>query len=111
MPLRAIRLTADALDRDVLRGQHFVLQRVHAGRRFVDAADERDRALQDRLQPLLVLDARLRVFVFDDEVRVGDVELQQLARRELMIEPVDRAILQIRQRIVLRRAGQFVLAQ
>ena len=43
--------------------------------------------------------------------RVGDVERQQLARRELMIQPVDGAVLQIRQRIVTRRAGQLVLGK
>ena len=40
-----------------------------------------------------------------------DVELQELARGELVIEPVDRAVLQVSERIVLRRAGQLVLAE
>ena len=40
------------------RLEHFVLQRKHAGRGLVDAADEGDRALQDRLQPLTILNAR-----------------------------------------------------
>ena len=46
-----------------------------------------------------------------DQVRVGHVELQQLARGELMVEPVDGAVLQVAQRIVPGRAGQLVLAQ
>ena len=79
------------------------MQREHRAGGLVDVAHERDRPLQDRLQPLLVLDARLRVLVLDDEVRVRDVELQELARRELVIEPVDGAVLQVRERIVPRR--------
>ena len=54
---------------------------------------------------------RLRVLVLDDERGVGDVERQQLARGQLMIEPVDGPVLQIRQRIVARRARQLVLAE
>ena len=37
--------------------------------------------------------------------------VQQLARRELVIEPVDGAVLQVRERIVPRRARQLVLAE
>ena len=70
-----------------------MLQREHRGRGLIDPPDELDRTLQDRLQPLTVLDARLRILVFDDERRVRDVELQQFARRELVIEPVDRTVL------------------
>src|SRR6185436_14153282 len=51
-----VSLAADALNRDLLRLQHLVLQRVHAGGGLVDVPDERDRGLQDRLEPLLVLD-------------------------------------------------------
>ena len=51
------------------------------------------------------------ILVLDDQVRVGDVELQQLARGELVIEPVDRAVLQVRERIVPGRARQLVLAE
>ena len=39
---------------------------------------------------------------------VVDVETQQLSRRQLMIEPVDGAILQVGQRVVSRSAGQLV---
>ena len=74
-------------------------------------AHERDRALENRLQPRAILNARLRVLVLDDQVRVGHVERQQLARRQLVIQPVHRAVLQIRQRIVLGRARQLVLAE
>ena len=49
--------------------------------------------------------------MLDDEVRVGHVQLQQLARGELVIEPVDRAVLQVGERIVPRRARQLVLAE
>ena len=91
--------------------QHLVLQRKHAGRRLVDLPHEGDRSLQDRLQPLAILNARRRVLVLDDQMRVGDVERQQLARGELMIEPVDRPVLQIGERIVPRRARQLVLAE
>ena len=37
-----------------------------------------------------------------------DVEIEQLARGELVIEPVHGPMLQVGQRIVLRRARQFV---
>ena len=63
------------------------------------------------LSARLVLDARLRILVLDDEMRVGDVERQQLPRRELMIQPIDGAILQVGERIVTRRAGQLVLGE
>ena len=84
---------------------------MHRGSRLIDVPDEGQRTLQDRLEPLAVLDARRRIFVLDDEVGVGDVEGQQLARGELMIEPVDGSILQVGKRIVPRRSRQLVLAQ
>lgn len=40
--LRTERLASDALHGDVLRAKDFVLQCIHAGGGFVDAADERD---------------------------------------------------------------------
>ena len=49
--------------------------------------------------------------MFDDQVRVGHVQLQQLPRSELVVEPVDRAVLQVRERIVSGRARQLVLAE
>src|SRR5688572_26376734 len=57
----AVRLPAPPLRRDSLGGQHLVLQSVHAGGGLVDPAREGDRALEDRRQLGLVLDARLRV--------------------------------------------------
>src|SRR5688572_33510623 len=87
--LRTERLAAGALYRNVLRFQHLVLQRVHARRGFVDAPHERDRPLQDRRQPLAILDARGGVLVLDDEMRGGDVERQQLAGGGPMLDPVD----------------------
>ena len=92
-------------------GQHLVLQCVHARRGLVDVPHERQRSLQDRLQLRSILNPRRRVFVLDDEMRVGNVERQQLSRGKLMIEPVNAAVLQIRQRIVSRGAWQFVLGQ
>src|SRR5437868_7286670 len=89
----AVGLSPGALHGDVLRGQDFVLQGEHATGGFVDLAREGDGALQNRLQSLFILNARRRVFVLDDQVRVGDIERQQFARRQLMIEPVDGAVL------------------
>ena len=66
---------------------------------------------ENRLEPRAILDTRLRVFVLDDQMRVGDVEREQFARRELVVEPVDGAVLQVRERIVPRRARQLVLAE
>src|SRR5712692_8199778 len=70
-----VRLPPASLDGDRLRGQHLVVERVHAGRGLVDLAGEGDRALQDRPEALLVLDAGRRVLVLHDEIRVGHVEL------------------------------------
>ena len=93
---------------DVLRRQHLVVKRVHAGGRLVDLAREGDRSLEDGLETLLVLDARPRVLVFDDERGVRDVEFQELARGDLVIQPIDGAVLQVAERIVLRRTGELV---
>ena len=71
---------------------------------FVKTADGRPISLS-------ILNPRRRIFVFHDQVRVRRVERQQLASGQLMIEPVDGAVLQVRERIVARRAGQLVLAQ
>src|SRR4029079_7862062 len=106
-----IGLAPAPLDRYALRFEYFVLERVHARRCLVDLAREGDRTGQDGLQLFLVLDARLRILVLDHQVGVGHVELQQLARGELMVEPVDGAVLQVTERIVPGRAGQLVLAQ
>src|SRR5215470_1211952 len=78
--LRPIGLPSNTLNRDALRREHFALQREHAGRGLVDPARERDRALENRFELLLVLNARLRVFVLDNQVGVGHVQLQQFAR-------------------------------
>ena len=67
------------------------------------------RAVEDRGEASLVLDSSSWIFVLDDQIRVRRVDGQQLARGELMIEPIDSAILQISQRIVTRGAGQLVL--
>src|SRR5438067_12107952 len=69
--LRYVGLSSPPLDRDSLRLEDFVLQREHRRRGLIDPADERDRSLQDRLESLAILDARLRVLVFDDERRAG----------------------------------------
>src|SRR5262245_20754088 len=52
--LRPIRLAPDPLHRNLLSLEH-LMQRVHAGGGFVDVTDEGDRALEDRLELLLVL--------------------------------------------------------
>src|SRR4029453_11869435 len=83
-------VASGALHGDALRGEDVVLEREHAGRGLVDLARERDRAGEDRRELLLVLDAGLRVLVLDHEVRVRDVERQQLAGRGLVVEPVHR---------------------
>src|ERR1051325_5136519 len=79
-PLRTEGLAPGALHRNLLRPEHLVLQREHAARCFVDVSHKCQRALQNRLEPLAILDARLRIFVLDHQMRVGHVERQQLAR-------------------------------
>ena len=49
--------------------------------------------------------------MLDDQRRRGRVEVEQLARRELVIEPIDGAVLQVGERIVAGGAGKLVLAQ
>src|SRR5262249_23622446 len=107
----AISLAAHSLDRDVLSRKHFVLQRVHAGCRLVYSAGERNRALQNGFQPLLALYPSRRILVLDYEMIIRDIQAQKLARRELMVEPVHRAILQVCQWVVPRSSRQFVLGQ
>src|SRR6185436_16297514 len=62
-------------------------------------------------QARAILDSRRRILVLDDERRVGNVEREQLARRELMIEPIDRPVLQVGEWIVTRGPGQLVLGE
>ncbi len=88
-----------------------MLEGVHARRGFVDLPREGDGALEDRGEALAVLDPGLRVLVLDDERRLVDVERKEFASGELVVEPVDRAILEVCERIVPRRSGQLVLAQ
>ena len=75
-PLRSVRLSAAALNRNALIRQHFILKRVHTGGRFVDLASERDRALQDGLQLLFVLYPGGRVLVLHYQMSICHVELQ-----------------------------------
>src|SRR6478609_4161146 len=63
--LRPVSDAPASLHGDVLGGQHLVVKRVHAAGRLVDLAGEGDRALEDRREALLVLDARPRIFVLD----------------------------------------------
>ena len=109
--LGRVGLATAALDRDPLRLQHFVcsayMQAAASSILRVNASEP----CRIGLEPLFVLDARARVLVLDDEVRLGRIERQQLASRELVIEPVDRAVLQVGERIVLGGAGQLVLAE
>ena len=104
-------MSSDPLDGNALPGEYFVLQRVHAGGCFVDVPHERERTLQNRLQPLSILDPCRRILVLDHEVSAGDVERQQFTGGELVIEPVDAAVLKIRERIVSRRARQLMLCE
>ena len=108
---RPYNVTPDALHRNILRRQYFVLQRVHTRSSLINPARESDRALQNRFELLFVLNARLRVFVLNNQEGLRRVEREQLARGQLMVEPINRAVLQVSQRVVFRRARQFVLAQ
>ena len=87
------------------------MKRVHASGRFVDLTREGDRALEDRLQALFVLDASPGILVLNHQRGIGNVELEEFARGELMIEPVDSTVLQVSERIVLGRTGEFMLAE
>src|SRR5216683_505364 len=73
-PSRSVGLAPDALRGNPLGSEDFVLERIHAGGRFVDAADERDRALQDWRHARPILNARLGVLVLHDEMGIGDVQ-------------------------------------
>ena len=72
----------------VLVTEHFVLQGVHGRRRLIDRARESERPGQDRREPILVLDASLGVFVLDHEEGLLRLDLEQLARRQLVVQPV-----------------------
>src|SRR5690348_17189482 len=70
--LAAVRLAANALDRNILSRQDLMLQREHTGGCLVDASGKSDRALQNRLQPLPVLNASSGILMFDDQIRIRD---------------------------------------
>ena len=103
-------LPADALHRDALRRHHLGLQRVHRRSRLVDGLGEGDRASQDRRQPVLVLNTGRRILVLDHQVGFPGIDVEQFAGGELMVQPIDRAVLQVGQRIMPRGAGQLMLA-
>src|SRR3979411_1923521 len=65
-----IRLASHPLNWDALRREDLVLQREHARGGFVDATHERDRPLEDRFEAFAILEARLWIFVLDDQVGV-----------------------------------------
>src|SRR6266545_1184664 len=92
-PSGPVCLATDALYFDALTVENSP-QGEHAGGRLVDRARERDRPLQHRGQLPGILDACIRVLVLDDEVHAGYAvpELEELARGELVIQPVDRAV-------------------
>src|SRR5215831_11305335 len=108
---RTIGLPADTLNGNTLRCEHLVLQRVHACGGFIDPACECDGSLQDRLQAFAILNASRRILMFDDQVCVRNIQRQEFAGCKLVIKPIDRPILQISQRIVACRTGQFVFAK
>src|SRR5258708_26490798 len=111
LALASVGLPATTLNRDALAGQNLVLQGVQASRRLVDLPRERDGSGQDREQPLLVLDAGLRVLVLHHQVRPGDIQREQLAGGELVVQPVHGAVLEVSQRVVAPGAGEVVLAE
>src|SRR5258708_40136511 len=49
--------------------------------------------------------------MFHDQEGLLRLDAEQLPCGELMVQPVDRSILQIRERIMARSAGQLVLAK
>ena len=95
-------LTADTLRGNPLRSQHLMLEGIHRRRRLVDRAREGERCGEDRRQARLVLCARRRILVLDDQESLLRIDAQQLAGRQLVVEPVDGSILQIGQRIMAR---------
>src|SRR3977135_2895498 len=58
-----------------------------------------------------VLSASLGIFMFHDQEGLLRLDAKQLTRGELMIEPIDRSILQIREWIMARSARQLVFAK
>lgn len=49
--------------------------------------------------------------MLDDQVRVGDIEVEEFARGKLVVEPIDCAVLEIGERIMFRGAGQLVFTE
>src|SRR5207237_10243863 len=88
-----VRFATEALDLDALAFGD-LLQGDHVRRGLVDRARERDRTFQHGRELLRVLDARVWILVFDDQVDVRHalLELEALAGRQLVIQPVDRAV-------------------
>src|SRR6266571_8202503 len=91
--LRAIRLSSNSLHANILGREHVVLQCVHAACRLIHLASERDRAFQYRLEPLLILNPRRRILVLDYKMGVRHIQIEQLARSQLMVQPVNGAVL------------------
>src|SRR6266699_4167597 len=109
--LRSVGFAPDALHGDSLGGEHLVLQGVHRRRGLVDRPRESERCRENRREPRLILNASLRVFVLHDQEGLLRIDAQQLACGELMVQPVHRTVLKVRERIVPRGARQLVLAE
>jgi peroxiredoxin len=100
----SIRFAAESLNGNALRTQHVVLQGIHRGGRLIDGAHKCQRARQDGGQQRAILQPRLGILVLQHQNRFGGIDGQQLSCGELMVEPVDTAILQIGERVVPCRA-------
>src|SRR6202171_6800776 len=117
MPIRlpissgSIGCAADALHGYPLGGEHFMLQGVHRPGALVNRARKGEGPSQKGRQPCLVLYASLGIFMCPDQEVLLRLDAEQLPCGELMVQPIYRSILQIRERIMARRAGQLVFAK
>src|ERR1700723_3848000 len=104
-------LAPDTLNGYALRREHLVLQRVHRRSRLVDRPRKGKRAGEYGRQLSPVLYPRLGVFVLDHQERLSRVDTEQFTGGQLMVEPVHGSVLQVRERIMARRAWQLVFTE
>src|ERR1700716_3792926 len=107
----SIGFAADALQGDPLRGEHLVLEGVHCRGGLVNRARKGEGPSQNGRQERLVLYASPWIFMFHDQEGLVRLDAEQLPCGELMVQPVYRSILQIRERVMARSAGQLVFAK